>query len=141
VIFALPIFITRVRERQKMKFPAWYGILVGILMIVQWIVSILAGGVPEFQTAPWEIAFHLAAEMSTAVMLILGGIAVLRANRWARQILLIGIGMVIYSEIVSPGYFAQLEQWPVVVMFALLLLGAAWSVRLLLTSTERKVQP
>jgi hypothetical protein len=123
------------------KFAAWYGILVGVLMIGQWAVSILAGGVPEFQTAPWEIAFHLAAEMSTAGMLILGGIALLKANVWARQVLLVGMGMVIYSEIVSPGYFAQLEQWPLVVMFALLLLGAVWSVQLLLTSTERIAQP
>ena len=45
-----------------MKFPAWYGILVGALMIAQWTFSIAAGGVPEFQSSPWEIAFHLAAE-------------------------------------------------------------------------------
>ena len=62
-----------------MKFPAWYGILVGLLMIAQWAFSILAGDVPEFQTAPWEIALHLAAEISTALMLIIGGIAALRS--------------------------------------------------------------
>jgi hypothetical protein len=93
-----------------MKFPAWYGILVGSLMIAQWGFSILTGGVPEFQSAPWEIAFHLTAEFSTAIMLILGGIAALKAISWSKQILLLGLGMVIYSEIVSPGYFAQLGQ-------------------------------
>ena len=111
-----------------MKFPAWYGIVVGVLMFAQWMSSIFAGGVPEFQTAPWEIAFHLAAEMSTAVILFTGGITTLRSTRWSKQILLLGLGMVIYSEIVSPGYFAQLGQWIFVIMFTILLLGAVVSV-------------
>jgi hypothetical protein len=115
-----------------MKFPAWYGIIVGILMIAQWMVSIISGGVPEFQTEPWRIGFHLAAEFSTAIMLIVGGIAVLRADAWGRTVLLIGLGMVIYSEIVSPSYFAQLGGWPMAGMFLVLLFGAIWSVLRLL---------
>jgi hypothetical protein len=123
-----------------MNFPAWYGILVGFLMIAQWAFSILAGGVPEFQDAPWEIAFHLAAEFSTAVVLIIGGVAGLRSVTWSRQVLLLGLGMVIYSEIVSPGYFAQLDQWAFVVMFAVLLLGAVWSVTRLVSSDESRMR-
>ena len=122
-----------------MKFPAWYGLLVGILMIAQWTFSIAAGGVPEFHTTPWEIAFHLAAEFSTAIVLIVGGITALRSVPWSRTILLLGLGMVIYSEIVSPGYFAQRDQWPFVLMFALLFCGAAWSVVVLLTTSERRI--
>lgn len=116
-----------------MKFPAWYGILVGCLMIVQWAFSIVSGGVPEFKTAPWEIAFHLAAEMFTALMLIAGGIAALKSIPRANQILLVSLGMVMYSEMVSPGYFAQLGQWPLVAMFAILLFGAARSATLLMS--------
>ena len=121
---------------KELKFPAWYAIGVGILMIAQWTFSIVAGGVPEFQTEPWRIGFHLAAEFSTAVMLIMGGLAVLRAASWGRHILLIGLGMVIYSEIVSPGYFAQLGQWPMLGMFAVLLGGAIWSVRILSSANQ-----
>lgn len=121
-----------------MKFPAWYGIVVGVLMIVQWILSIVSGGVPEFQSEPWRIGFHLAAEFSTAIILIVGGIAVLRSAAWGRVILLIGIGMVIYSEIVSPGYFAQLDQWPMVGMFIVLLGGAIWSALLLVRGNPAK---
>jgi hypothetical protein len=120
-----------------MKFPAWYGITVGSLMIVQWSVSILTGGVPEFQTAPWAIAFHLAAEFSTALVLIVGGMAALKSKAWARQVLMLGLGMVIYSEIVSPGYFAQRNEWLPVAIFVLLLLGAVWGATILLTSAER----
>jgi hypothetical protein len=121
-----------------MKLPAWYGIGVGLLMLAQWAFSILTGGVPEFQIAPWEIAFHLAAEVSTALVLITGGIAALKSAAWSRQFLLLGLGMVIYSEIVSPGYFAQLDQWGFVVMFAVLLFGAVWSARLLLYTGQAR---
>jgi hypothetical protein len=114
-----------------MKFPAWYGIVVGIGMIAQWTLSIVSGGVPEFQTEPWRIAFHLAGEFSTALLLITGGVALLRSCRWGRTLLLVALGMVIYSEIVSPGYFAQLGQWPMVGMFAVILVGALWSVVIL----------
>ena len=101
--------------------------LVGLLMITQWTLSILMGGVPDLDSAPWEIAFHLAAEVSTAIVLILGNMAALRSISWSKQVLLLGLGMVLYSEIVSPGYFAQLSQWLFVVMFAILLFGAVWS--------------
>ena len=39
-----------------MKFPACYGIMVGLLMVAQWTFSILADEVPEFPTAPWEFS-------------------------------------------------------------------------------------
>lgn len=121
-----------------MKFPAWYGILVGVLMVVQWAFSIVSNNVPEFQTAPWEIAFHLAAEMTTAGILILGGIATLKPVNWGKQVLFVGLGMVMYSEIVSPGYFAQLGQWALVTVFAILLFGGTFSVMMLLRQEQAK---
>jgi hypothetical protein len=119
-----------------MRVPARYGILVGLLMIGQWTFTILAGAVPEFQTAPWEIAFHLIAEFTTALLLLTGGIATLRSTTWGSQILLAGLGMVIYSEIASPGYYVQLGQWGFVAMFGVLLFGAVWSVMALLRQTN-----
>jgi len=124
-----------IQNRDKgagMKYPAWYGILVGILMIAQWIFSIVTGGVPEFETTPWAISFHLAAEFSTALLLIVGGIATLEPKIWGKQVLLVGLGMVIYSEIVSPGYFAEQGQWAMVAMFAIILFGAVYAVLSLL---------
>jgi hypothetical protein len=115
-----------------MRFPAWYGISVGLLMILQWAMTIAAGAVPEFESAPWEIAFHLAAEFTTALLLLTGGAAALKSISWGKPILLAGLGMVMYSEIASPGYYAQLGQWGFVAMFAVLLFGTAWSVMLLL---------
>jgi len=115
-----------------MKYSAWYGILVGFFMIAQWMFSIITGGVPEFETNPWEIGFHLVAEFSTALMLLGGGIASLKLKKWSQQVLLVGLGMVIYSEIVSPGYFAEQGQWAPIAVFAVLLFGAVIAVMLLL---------
>jgi hypothetical protein len=116
---------------KNMKFSAWYGIVVGLGMIAQWTFFILSGNVPEFQSEPWRIALHLAGEMTTALALIVSGIATLKSAAWGKSALLLGLGMVIYSEIVSPGYFAQLGQWSLVAMFAILLCGAIISVMIL----------
>lgn len=111
-----------------MTFAAWYGIIVGTLMLAQWTFFLSTGNVPELQTEPLEIWFHLAGEFVTALGLLTSGIALLRRQRWGRWLYLVSVGMVIYSEIVSPGYFAQQGQWAFVVMFAVLLTGAVWSV-------------
>ena len=115
-----------------MKFSAWYGILVGFVMVAQWVFFLVTGSVPELQSEPWRIALHLAAELTTALMLIVSGIATLKSAVWGKKVLLVGLGMVIYSEIVSPGYFAQLGQWAPVGMFAILLFGAVIGVMKLL---------
>jgi hypothetical protein len=115
-----------------MKFSAWYGIIVGFIMVAQWIFFIASGSVPELQTEPFRIAFHLATEFTAALMLIISGIATLKSTALNKKVLLVGLGMVIYSEIVSPGYFTQLGQWALVGMFAVLLFGATVGVMKLL---------
>jgi hypothetical protein len=119
-----------------MKFSAWYGIVIGLGMVGQWTFSIVSGAVPEFQTEPWRISFHLVGEFLTALVLVIGGIATLRTFIWGKRLLLLGLGMVIYSEIVSPGYFAQLGQWSMVAAFAVLLVGALMSVVALLRNHD-----
>ncbi len=118
------------------RFPAVYGIVVGILIAAQWTFFLATGAVPEIRTAPWSIAFHLAAELILAAALIAGGIAALQSRKWGVKVLLAGLGMAIYSEIVSPGYFAQQGTWALVGMFAVLLAGALIAVRLLKIQTK-----
>jgi hypothetical protein len=111
-----------------MKFAAWYAILVGMLMLGQWGFFLAAGQVPELHTEPWRIAFHLAAEGLTAVGLLASGLGLLKSRPWGGQAFLLAAGMLLYSLIVSPGYFAQQRQWPLVGMFAALLALAVFSV-------------
>ena len=112
-----------------MRFAAGYGIVVGFLILAQWAFFLAAGAVPEVRTAPWSIGFHLAAELVLALALLAGGWATWRSRKWGAQLLLVALGMAIYSEIASPGYFAQQGTWMLVGMFAVLLTGALVSVQ------------
>jgi hypothetical protein len=118
------------------KFPALYGMSVGVLILGQWAFFLATGAVPELHTAPWSIGFHLAAEFLMAAALIAGGVAIWRSRKWGGKVLLTALGMAIYSEIVSPGYFAQQGTWGLVAMFAVLLAGALIGVRALNIETR-----
>ncbi|HHJ99429.1 MAG TPA: hypothetical protein ENN10_05725 [Actinobacteria bacterium] len=119
-----------------MKFAGWYALVVGVSMILQWAFFIIAGEVPELQTEPLRIAFHLAAEGVTAALLVVAGIALLRGRRWASRIALVAFGALVYTAIVNPGYFAQLGQWPLVAMFGVVLALTLISVILLLRESR-----
>jgi hypothetical protein len=111
-----------------MRFAAWYGIIVGVLMAAMWTFFLVAGQVPELATEPYRIALHLAAEFATAIALLIGGIGLLKKSTWARSLYFIAAGMLLYSLIASPGYYAQQGGWAFVGMFALLLLLDLFSV-------------
>ncbi len=104
-----------------MKFAGWSSVIVGVLMLGQWIFFISAGQVPELETEPIRIGFHLAAEGVTAIALIATGVMALRKRPGAARLGLVANGMLAYTAIVSPGYFAQKGEWPLVGMFAVVL--------------------
>jgi hypothetical protein len=105
----------------KRKIAAVYAMLVGALMVAQWIMFIAIGQVPELQTEPVRISFHLAGEFLTAILLVTGGLGLITGRKWGLNIYLVAMGMLLYTIIVSPGYFAQLGQWAFTGMFAVLL--------------------
>ena len=115
-----------------MIFPSIFAIVVGVGMIGMWSVSYLTHQIPELDTEPLRIKFHLAAEFVTAIALLTAGIGLLSNQDWARPIYLVSMGMLFYTVIVSPGYFAQKGQWAYVVMFGVILLLALASVWVLL---------
>jgi len=98
-----------------------YSIAVGALMIVMWSFFIVAGQVPELQTDPYAISLHLFDEFTTAILLIVGGIGLIKRSRWALHIHLISIGMLIYTLVVSPGYYLDQGQIYIPVLFGILL--------------------
>ena len=119
-----------------MTFAGWFGILVSIVIFGQWGFFLATGQVPELKTEPIRLSFHLAAEFGTAILLLISGIALLNQMPWARTLYLIAVGMLAYSVIVSPGYFAQEGQWPFVGLFIGLLALAVVSVVLLWNSAN-----
>ena len=123
------------------RFAGWYGVIIGLLMLGQWGFFLVAGQVPELATAPVQFAFHFVAEMVTAIGLLISGIAMLKGKAWAARLYLAFAGMLIYSVINSPGYFAQQGQGIFVVMFGILLALALVSVaRLVRNGRERTPQ-
>lgn len=110
--------------RRPPKAPAVFATVVGALMIGMWSFFIATGQVPEFEQRPAEIIFHLAGELCTAVCLLGFGAAALTGRGWGPPGLLAAFGMLVYTLIVSPGYYAQRGQVAFVAMFAVLLVSA-----------------
>jgi hypothetical protein len=101
-------------------------------MIGQWSLLMATGTVPEIKTEPIRLAFHLVAELFTAICLLLSGIAMLRQVSWSKVFGYFAGGLLAYTVIASPRYFAQQGQWPIVAMFAILLGLDIVSVRYLM---------
>lgn len=116
-----------------MILPGVFAVLVGLLMIGQWGFSLYTRQVPELQTEPMRIRFHIGAEFVTAVVLIVGGLGLLPSMAWSRQFYLVAVGMLIYTLIQSPGYFADQRQWPLVGLFAVLMILALFSLAAVLS--------
>ena len=91
-------------------------------MIGQWAMTYITHQIPELKSEPIRIGFHIAAEMVTAISLIVGGIGLLMQTNWGKNTFLVSMGMLFYTSIVSPGYFAQKGQWLWLVMFAAIIL-------------------
>lgn len=111
-----------------MTYSAIFAIAVGLAMIGQWSLSYLSGGIPELEHEPIRIGFHIVAEMVTAMSLIVSGIALLSGVGWAGSAYLVSLGMLFYTAIVSPGYFAQKGDWKWLGLFAVLIAGGLASL-------------
>jgi hypothetical protein len=94
-----------------MAFAEILAIIVGAGRIGQWTVSLVNKQVSEIQSEPIRISFPIAAEMATALSLIVGGVGLLATQVWGKVVFLVANGMLLYNAIVSPGSFAQRGQW------------------------------
>jgi hypothetical protein len=87
--------------------------------------------VEELQSAPRAIAFHLAAESLTALLLVMAGASLVRGGGTGESVGLIASGALLYTVINSAGYFAERGAWAMVAMFGVLLVVAVGSAALL----------
>ncbi|PKL66339.1 MAG: hypothetical protein CVV28_11225 [Methanobacteriales archaeon HGW-Methanobacteriales-1] len=102
---------------------AIYSLFIGILMIGMWSMFILTGQVPEIAIKPAEIMLHLLAEFITAVLLIGGGIGLLKKIKVGYNLNLVALGMLLYTLIVSPGYYLQKGDLVFIGVFVLLFIS------------------
>jgi hypothetical protein len=120
------------------RFSAVSAICIGALMTAMWVFFLTAGQVPELQSRPVEIVLHLVAEFATGAMLVASGIAALRWSRTGNLVLIAALGMLLYTLIVSPGYYVQRQQWPFVAMFGALLVISVVALVLQVRSVAAK---
>ncbi len=103
----------------RLLFPI-YSFIIGIAMIGMWTMFLFTGQVPELQTEPARIIMHLAAEFTTAFSLIVGGFGLLKEKSWSKRFHQFSLGMLMYTLIVSPGYYLHLGDVAMVSMFGVM---------------------
>ena len=95
-----------------------YSITMGVAILVFWSVLWAIGSIPDMLTKPWEIAMHLAAEFTTAGLLLLSGLGLWFRARWALRVNVFASGMLVYSLIQTPGYYLERNAMIFVLMLA-----------------------
>jgi hypothetical protein len=95
------------------------SLVTGTGMFVFWSMAVLSRKVPEIEEGRVDIWFHVAAEFATALALVGGGAAVLVDARapWSVGLSSLGLGLLVYTLIASPGFYAERRQLPMVGMF------------------------
>jgi hypothetical protein len=118
------------------RYPIGFALAVGMSIIAWWAVVFATGQVPEMAGAPVQLAFHVAAEIATALVLIAAGAGMALRRAWGRTVCLVGLGMLLYTVVGSPGAFAQTGQWPILVVFAVVGVGAAVALWCVVRTTD-----
>lgn len=105
---------------------AWYAIGVGVLMAVWWTLDLRGGALDRPDRARVELVLHLVAEFATAALLLVGGVVALRAG--SPSSLLVGLGMLLYTVVQSPGYFLARRETAPAVMFGVLVVATLGAI-------------
>lgn len=87
-----------------------------------WSMFYITDSIPELKDEPYRITMHILAEIVTGVVLIIGALGLIKNYRWRHYVYPFSMGMLMYTLIVSPGYYIQKDVIAFVVMFAVLFL-------------------
>lgn len=84
---------------------AIYCLSIGILMAIWWTISLRNGALVRADRSRTEMTLRVAAELTTASLLIVSGAALLADGDDAVPSAALALGMLLYTVVVSPGYF------------------------------------
>lgn len=101
-----------------------YSVTMGVAIFLFWSVAWIVGAIPDLLIKPWEMAMHLTAEFTTAVLLTVSGLGLWFGRSWALRLNIFASGMLVYSLIQTPGYYLQRNAMIFVLMFAVTFLIA-----------------
>lgn len=88
------------------KIAGLYSLLAGGAMVPVWITYFVTGAVMGASPAETGLSFHIAAEFATAAVMVAGGIGLLTQKPWAVNVYMLGMGMMIYALVNSPGLYS-----------------------------------
>ena len=108
----------------------------GLFMISFWAMLLVTDQVPQDQK-PWAISFHVAGEFLTAILLTISGVTLWLKKTRARVLSAAALGMLLYTVIVSPGYYAQQNEQPMVAMFTVLIILTTIAIITLITNSKK----
>ena len=107
------------------KVTAMFCVIIGTAMIGLWGMLLGTGNVPELETEPFAIAFHLLAEIATAVILLVSGYGIFAGRKWSSKLFPLSMGALFYTVINSAGFYAQSGDFAMVIMFAFIAVTAS----------------
>ena len=99
-----------------------YATILGIGILGLWFMLLFTRQVPELETEPIAISFHITAESLMGILSLLSGILMLVNLQWSLYLFILTMGLVIYAVINSAGYYGQRKEWGFVIMFAIILI-------------------
>ena len=105
----------------RLKISGIFQLVCGGGIIAIWIISLLQGSIPELKTEPVRIAMHLMAEAATGASLFASGLYIYLRREKCISLFYLSSGALLYTLIISPGYFTQKGQWGIAALFLILL--------------------
>jgi hypothetical protein len=105
-----------------------FAVLVGSSMILMWVFLVITGQVPEYEYKPVETLFSISADNITAILLIIGGVGVINEKPWGDSVFLVSMGALFYSLMIAIGYYSQLNQYYMLILFLPLFIEMAFFI-------------
>lgn len=97
-----------------------YCVFVGTSMIALWVMLLNTNQIPELATEPYRIAAHIISEIITALLLLSGGILSFLHKPFGNILRSVALGALLYSVFTAGGYYLQLSNIAMALMFAVL---------------------
>lgn len=105
--------------------------IIGIGIIGLWIMLLGTNQVPELETEPIAIVFHIVIECIMGILSILSSIWLFRRRKYYKQLILFTNGLLAYSVVNSSGYYGDRGEVGMIVMFGFILgfiLYSSWYI-------------
>ena len=119
-----------VNQSPLMRGAARFAIIVGIALIAIWAWLLVTGDVPDLDTDPLAMWFHIAGEIVTALALIAAGWGLLTGATWARKLHILASGMLLVVVIHAVAWYGERgDVWMVVAFLVLAVLAVFFAIR------------